>query len=172
MKILITGAAGMLGTDLVSALQDRFELVGAGLSDGRHLAIPYHQLDLSDACAVNAFWKTEQPALVFHLAAMTQVDLCETERENAYQANTAAVKCVADASRDCGAALVFISTDFVFDGKAINVVSSEEIPEREYKGLTELKEKKKHIKEFILITKEKVVSEEFIHISIEDFLKE
>ncbi len=62
--------------------------------------------------------------------------------------------------------------DFVSEGKAINVVSSEEIPEREYKGLTELKEKKKHIKEFILITKEKVVSEEFIHISIEDFLKE
>ncbi len=62
--------------------------------------------------------------------------------------------------------------DFISDSKAINVVSSKEIPEREYKGLTELKEKKKHIKEFSLITKEKVVSKKFIHIPIEDFLKE
>jgi len=117
MKILVTGAAGMLGTDLVDALRDQFELVGVGLSDGHHLPIPYYQLDLTDAGAVTAFWKKENPALVFHLAAMTQVDLCETEKDSAYQANTAAVKCVADASHALGAALVFISTDFVFDGK-------------------------------------------------------
>ena len=60
--------------------------------------------------------------------------------------------------------------DFISEGKAINVVSSEKIPEREYKGLIELKQKKKHIKEFILITKEKVVSNEFTHIPIEEFL--
>ena len=52
MKILITGAAGMLGTDLVSALRDRFDLVGVGLSEGQHLPIPYHQLDLTDGQAV------------------------------------------------------------------------------------------------------------------------
>ncbi|MBS3100313.1 ATP-binding protein [Candidatus Pacearchaeota archaeon] len=61
--------------------------------------------------------------------------------------------------------------DFIFNNKAINVVSSQKIPEREYKGLTELKEKKKHIKELILITKEKVISNDFIHIPIENFLK-
>jgi len=60
--------------------------------------------------------------------------------------------------------------DFISEGKAINVVSSEKIPEREYKGLIELKQKKKHIKEFILIAKEKVVSNEFTHIPIEEFL--
>ncbi len=62
--------------------------------------------------------------------------------------------------------------DFIFEGKAINVVSSEKIPEREYRGLVELKEKKKHIKEFILITKEKVISKEFTALPIEEFLEE
>ena len=61
--------------------------------------------------------------------------------------------------------------DFVFSGKAINVVSSKSIPEREYKGLKELQSKKKHIKEFILITKDLIKSEEFVNIPIESFLE-
>lgn len=60
--------------------------------------------------------------------------------------------------------------DFILDGKAINVVSSEKIPEREYQGLMELKQKKRHIKEFMLITRERIISKEFMHIPIEEFL--
>ena len=61
--------------------------------------------------------------------------------------------------------------DFVFGGKAFNVVSSEKIPEREYNGLRELHSKKKHIQEFILITKIFMYSDEFTNIPIETFLK-
>ena len=61
--------------------------------------------------------------------------------------------------------------DFVFGGKAFNVVSSEKIPEREYNGLRELHSKKKHIQEFILITKIFMNSDEFTNIPIETFLK-
>ena len=60
--------------------------------------------------------------------------------------------------------------DFIFNDNAINVVSSEQIPEREYNGLIELKEKRKHIKNFILITKKKSVSKDFGNFPIEDFL--
>src|SRR3989344_275631 len=61
--------------------------------------------------------------------------------------------------------------DFVFNNKAINVVSSQKIPEREFRGLIELREKRKHIKEFILITNEKVASNDFTSIPIDDFLR-
>ncbi len=128
MKILITGAAGMLGRDLVDALKDRFDLVGVGLGSGRDLPIPYEEVDLADAAGVLAFWQKTRPELVFHLAAMTQVDQCETDREAAYRSNTQAVQCVAEASRKVETPVVFFSTDFVFDGSEAREYREEDLP--------------------------------------------
>lgn len=126
-KILITGAAGMLGQDLVETLRGGpFELCGVGLGKGDHLGIAYEEVDLTDESRVEIIWKRLKPDIVFHLAAMTNVDLCETERDQAYAANTKAVEIVAAATKKHGKTLVFISTDFVFDGKKDEEYSEEE----------------------------------------------
>ena len=105
----------MLGQDLIDALKAH-ELSGVGLGEGRDLGIPYETADLSDQALVDPCWDKVRPELVFHLAALTNVDLCETERDLACRANTKAVACVAQASKRHGAPVVFFSTDFVFDG--------------------------------------------------------
>jgi dTDP-4-dehydrorhamnose reductase len=117
-KILITGASGMLGTDLCAEFGKSFETVGTdirppvpGISSVRHLAA-----DLADRSAVSALFGEVMPAIVIHAAAMTNVDACEKDRDAAFRANVTATRHVTDAANECGARLLFFSTDYVFDG--------------------------------------------------------
>lgn len=130
MKILITGAAGMLGRDLVDALSSKFDLWGVGMGDGSMLTIPYDEVDLSHQPLVEKFWDKVKPNLVFHLAAVTNVDLCEEKKEQDWvrRVNTRAVEFVACASKKHDAPVVFISTDFVFDGQQSREYTEEDAP--------------------------------------------
>lgn len=116
MKVLITGAGGMLGTDLAAALQDSFEVAGAGRSPAPHLRIPYDRQDLLEPNAVQKILERDSPDLVFHAAAMTNVDGCEQNRDEAMRLNVQLTKVIAEACHEAGAFLIFFSTDYVFDG--------------------------------------------------------
>ena len=115
MRILITGAAGMLGTDarriFTEAGHHVFPTdVGPAAVNG---IVP---LDITDIHAVRALFHELQPELVFHGAAYTNVDGCERDPDLAYKVNALGSWSVASAAEEVGAALVAISTDFVFDG--------------------------------------------------------
>lgn len=107
MKVLITGARGMLGRTLCRTFTD-FEL----------LATDRDTMDITDAHAVDQVIRMHRPDAVVHCAAMTAVDLCETERDRAFQINAAGTANVAAACNRYGARLVAVSTDYVFDGDA------------------------------------------------------
>lgn len=117
MRILITGAAGMLGTDA------RRMFAASG-----HDVIPtdvgpaatgdIRPLDITDGPAVRAFFAETNPGLVFHGAAYTNVDGCERDPDLAHRVNALGTWNVASAAEGVGAALVAVSTDFVFDGTA------------------------------------------------------
>ena len=117
MKVFITGAGGMLGSDLAAALHDSFQVSGAGRRSAPHLNIPYHQCDLLKTGAVQEIFKKEEPEVVFHCAAMTQVDGCEKDRAQALALNLEMTEKVIEACNAVGAFLIFFSTDYVFDGK-------------------------------------------------------
>ena len=106
MRILVTGAKGMLGTDLVPALESAHQVVPADLE----------QADLTSWEAAWRLVEGAQPELVIHAAAMTDVDGCERDPEAAWRHNTLATWHVAAACQRLGAALLYLSTDFVFDG--------------------------------------------------------
>ena len=115
MRILITGAAGMLGTDARRIFSELGHHVfstdvGAAAAGG---IVP---LDITDSHAVRALFAELQPDLVFHSAAYTNVDGCERDPDLAYKVNALGTWAVASAAEAVGAALVAISTDFVFDG--------------------------------------------------------
>lgn len=105
MKILVTGGSGMLGRTLCSELRE-FDM--RPLSHG--------MCDVTDSGNVEELLVKEKPAVVIHCAAMTAVDLCETEREKAFRINAGGSGTVAAACARHKVRLIAISTDYVFDG--------------------------------------------------------
>jgi len=105
MRIAITGSAGQLGRALQTTLQGQELLL---------LDLPQH--DLTNCAQTQQAISDFGPAVVIHCAAFTNVDKCEREPETAYRINALATQNVALASQGCDAAMVYISTDYVFDG--------------------------------------------------------
>ncbi len=105
-RVLVTGASGMLGSDLV------FLLTAAGYDV---LARPRAELDIADPGQVSRSLRELRPEVVVNCAAFTKVDDCETNAR-AFEVNAEGVANLADACGHAGAQLVQISTDFVFDG--------------------------------------------------------
>ena len=108
LKILVTGAGGQLGTDVVmlASRSGRHEVVAATSRD----------LDVGDRDAVLAAITGSGPDLVVHCGAWTAVDACESDPERAFRVNAFGCRNVAEGARLAGSHLVAVSTDYVFDG--------------------------------------------------------
>ena len=107
MRLLVTGAGGQLGRDVVLA----------GISAGDEvLGLEHAALDVTDRDAVHGAITSWRPDTVVHAAAWTAVDACEGDPERAFVANALAVRWVAEACDRAAAHLVHVSTDYVFDG--------------------------------------------------------
>jgi dTDP-4-dehydrorhamnose reductase len=107
MRVLVTGAAGMLGQDLVSYLRADHDVTAVDLD-----------VDITDPKAVDACFAECNPEAVFHLAAWTDVDGAEDHEVDALIVNGVGTANVARAAERFGAGLVVVSTDYVFDGTA------------------------------------------------------
>lgn len=113
MRVLVTGAAGQLGRELVEAFS-------ADDGTGRPAEVvgtDRGRLDITDRLAVRAVLAAVQPEVVIHAAAWTAVDDCEGDPDRAYQVNALATRHLAEAAGAVGAHLCYVSTDYVFDGR-------------------------------------------------------
>ena len=108
MRLLVTGAAGMLGTDVVAAAAAGHDVVAFARAD----------LDITDAEAVRAAVRDTQPDAVINCAAYTNVDGAETEEDTATRINGDGAGHLAAAAAESGAHIVHVSTDYVFAGNA------------------------------------------------------
>jgi len=115
MKILITGSNGMLGTDFVDLLKSRKASLGPNLE---FIEAPHEVLDITHEDIVSDFISTRAPDIIVNCAAFTNVDKCETESKAAFNVNSLGPKYIAIAAKECGARVIHISTDFVFDGNS------------------------------------------------------
>lgn len=120
MRVLITGANGLVGSRLVRLMASRGHQV-LGLGRGPHRAIApsgvaYLSVDLADAKQVVQALKEVRPDVVINCAAMTDVDGCERDALGAWTANVEAVATLAKSARELDAHLLHVSTDYVFDG--------------------------------------------------------
>ncbi|HJU55187.1 MAG TPA: dTDP-4-dehydrorhamnose reductase [Pyrinomonadaceae bacterium] len=107
MRVLVTGAGGMVGRAVVAHCR---------ASGDEVFAHDHASLNIADARAVSAAFERERPEAVFNCAAWTDVDGCESDRERAFEANARGPENLAAGARAAGAQLLTISTDYVFDG--------------------------------------------------------
>lgn len=108
VKVLITGAAGQVGSELVKLAPVGFEVVGYKSSE----------LDITNAQQVQQIVAEQSPALIINAAAYTAVDKAESDAERAYAVNETGVKNLAQAALALNIPVFHISTDYVFDGTA------------------------------------------------------
>ena len=107
VRVLITGSAGQLGTDLVaSAKQSGLEVIATSHAD----------LDITQRDLVSQRVADSSPDAVIHAAAWTAVDACESDTKKAMAINSDGTANVVSAARQIGARVIYISTDYVFDG--------------------------------------------------------
>jgi dTDP-4-dehydrorhamnose reductase len=120
MKILITGANGLLGYKLVQLLSKQFNI--QTMATGRRMIsdlpanVLFSELDITDSQQTEKIISQLKPDVIINSAAMTQVDQCETERDACWKANVTGVENLITACAKTHTHLVHISTDFIFDG--------------------------------------------------------
>ena len=125
MKVLITGANGLLGQHLVKLLIDSTNYMitatGKGVSRlpfNSSNRFNYVSLDITNGVEVAAFIARDRPDIIIHTAAITQVDECEQNPIHCWNTNVTATRFLLGAAEIAGAAFIYISTDFIFDGIA------------------------------------------------------
>ena len=117
MKVLITGSAGQLGTDLVASAKH------LGLDV---IATSHADLDIADKNLVSQKIAEAAPEAIIHAAAWTAVDACESDTKKAMAINSDGTANIVNAARQIGARVVYVSTDYVFDGtKATPYIESD-----------------------------------------------
>jgi dTDP-4-dehydrorhamnose reductase len=119
MKIAVIGADGQLGTDVVRAFADNGDAVSP---------LTHSDLELSSIDSVSSRLQELRPDLVVNTAAMHHVDNCEREPDKAFAVNGIGARNLAAASRDIGAVLMHVSTDYVFDGNKASPYEEDDAP--------------------------------------------
>ena len=128
MKLFVTGVCGQLGHDVVNnAIARGYEAIGSdiqpiysGVADGSAVTYaPYLQLDITDREAVLSAIEEIRPDVIIHCAAWTAVDAAEDEENKAkvHAINVDGTQNIADAAKAVDAKMLYLSTDYVFDGK-------------------------------------------------------
>lgn len=128
MKVFVTGVGGQLGHDVMNELHKRgYEGVGSdiapvysGVADGSPVtSMPYVQMDITDKAAVEAVISQVNPDVVVHCAAWTAVDMAEDDDkvEKVRAINAGGTQNIADVCKKLDCKMVYISTDYVFDGQ-------------------------------------------------------
>lgn len=120
MKILLTGANGLLGQKLLTLLQNQDDIdllaTSRGASRFLHKNIAYESLDIENREQVRDVVDRFKPDVLIHTAAMTNVDTCEKDREGCWKANVTAVEHLLEAAEHHNTFFIHLSTDFIFSG--------------------------------------------------------
>jgi dTDP-4-dehydrorhamnose reductase len=144
MKILITGANGLLGQKLIDALSDdtSVEVLATSRGGCRLSNLPdhikYQSLEIVNQQEVKDVISDYNPDVIIHTAAMTNVDQCEDEKEACWEINVTATKYLVEAAEQCQAHFIHLSTDFIFSGEE-GPLDEEAIPDPvNYYGVSKL----------------------------------
>ena len=144
LKVLITGANGLLGQHLTKLLIDKnYQVVATSRGESRLPFQPsdnytYREMDIANALEVFAVMSQEKPDVVVHAAAMTQVDDCELRPQHCERINVQGTSQVLTDAETFSSHFIYISTDFVFDGEQGNYAEEDDTKPISLYGFTKL----------------------------------
>jgi dTDP-4-dehydrorhamnose reductase len=143
LKVLVTGASGLLGNKIIELAKNDWTITPVHKT--KSLNSNSLKLDVTDTIEVSNLLGKLKPDVVVHTASETNVDKCEIEKEQAWQINVEGTRNIAEACQKVNAKLVYISTDYVFDGEK-GFYNEEDKPNPvNYYGLTKLEGEKQVI---------------------------
>ena len=135
-KLLVTGASGLLGSKIVGLAREDYEVIPLHNTNSLH---PNSlKLDITNQNQVFNLFNKLKPDAAIHTASETNVDKCETEKKLAWEVNADGTRNIAEACQTSGAKLLYISTDYVFNGKKGNYNEEDEPNPINYYGVTKL----------------------------------
>ncbi len=139
LKLLITGASGLYGSKLAKlAIQKNIEVYSCDVQE-LNVCGNFVKFDVSNKELVDEAFKKVKPDVVVHAATLTDVDKCELNKELAWKVNVEGTKNIVEAAKNSGSFVIYISTDYVFNGEKGNYTESDEPAPINYYGLTKLK---------------------------------
>ena len=150
MKILITGASSFLGKNLVKFLSEKHDVVKTYHSD-KHDDWVY--LDIMDEKQTLEVMKKTKPDIILHNAAIADPDTCEMQKERTWKINVEGTENVVKTAKIIGAKVVFISTDYVYDGKNPPYKEDDDLKPINHYGLTKVEGEKivSKLKDYMII---------------------
>jgi dTDP-4-dehydrorhamnose reductase len=143
-RLIVTGAGGLLGNWLVTLAENDYFVVPIDIVDLQRQN--FVMTDITDADAVIGLFRELKPGVVVHTASETNVDRCETNREFAWKINALGTRNVAEACQEVEAQLVYISTDYIFDGEKGLYVEEDAPNPVDFYGLTKLEGERQAIR--------------------------
>jgi dTDP-4-dehydrorhamnose reductase len=151
-RLLITGASGLLGSKIVELTGENYEVMP--LHHTKPLHLNSSKLDITNRKEVLSLFRKTKPEVAIHTAAETNVDKCEIQKKLSWKINVEGTRNVAEACSEANAKMVYISTDYVFDGeKGLYVEEDTPNPINHY-GVTKLegeKQVKKLCKNYVIL---------------------
>jgi len=139
VKLLVTGASGLLGTRICQlAAKQNYEVYSAHSEHIPQFGTPI-KLDITDGTALKRLFDKTKPNVVVHSAALTDVDKCEKEKDLAWKINVESTSNIAQLCHKHNCFLVYVSTDYVFNGEKGNYKETEQTAPINNYGLTKLK---------------------------------
>ncbi len=143
-KLLVTGASGLLGNWVVAEAENDYDVTPTDIVQPSHPNA--EKADIADSGEIRQLFQRIKPDIVIHTASETNVDRCETERERAWKINVDGTQNIADASSETGAKMLYISTDYVFDGEK-SLYREDDTPNPiDFYGLTKLEGERQAMK--------------------------
>jgi dTDP-4-dehydrorhamnose reductase len=150
--LLVTGASGLLGNEIVRLAGKDHDIIPV------HNTRPLHpnslKLDITNQDQVSKIFAKLKPEIVIHTASETNVDKCETKKQQAWKINAEGTRNIAKACNETNSKLAYISTDYVFDGEKGRYTEQDKTNPINYYGLTKLEGEKQiisHCQNYVIL---------------------
>ena len=149
-KIFITGSAGFVGKNLYRLLRPDYSVFGVDKTQNEFVD---RAINIRDAGRLTGLLDSFSPDVIVHLAALSNVELCEMDQEQAFGSNILPVKELADWARGREVRVIFVSSDYVYDGVKGNFTEEDEENPIQYYGKTKLEAEKivAALKHFVIL---------------------